>query len=314
MRNVVRWIALPALLCSLDLSCTQGDDRQDEGTILPVLSVPGETARVLAFGDWGDGGEAQKAVAAGIVAREETAPFDFALLLGDNFYERGVETPESPLFNAYFRAIYPADSLNFPFYVILGNHDHYGRPRAQFRYVDPDGRWKAPGFAYLLPVVLSDGYAVDIYGLDSALLVDAAENPWPGREGQTIRDWALRMMRSRSPDLCILAVHHPPFSSGDHGDNPVLFDFLAEMFTEGYVDVVLSGHDHDLELQELDVDGDASQELFVVSGAACRLRAVGKSAATAFSASTFGFAELEISASATTVSFFDSTNALLYRR
>ena len=53
----------------------------------------GQPIRVLAFGDFGDGSEAQKRRGRGDAAIPRAAAFDFAITLGDNFYPRGMESP-----------------------------------------------------------------------------------------------------------------------------------------------------------------------------------------------------------------------------
>lgn len=45
--------------------------------------------RVLAFGDFGFGNEAQRRTAAAMVAYHKQHPFDFGITLGDNFYTYG---------------------------------------------------------------------------------------------------------------------------------------------------------------------------------------------------------------------------------
>jgi hypothetical protein len=49
------------------------------------------------------------------------------------------------------------------------------------------------------------------------------------------------------PNLCTLAYwHHPRWTSGEHGNNPILDTIWQDLYGAG-VDVVLNGHDHDYE-------------------------------------------------------------------
>ncbi|WP_455382558.1 metallophosphoesterase [Salinispira pacifica] len=315
----VRWAARPSarrlgraafaavtLIALAALSCAAPVPVSFTGELLPVEQVGSTTVRILAFGDQGDAGSAQVATAASMTSIHQTAPFDFALVLGDNFYEVGVSGVDDPQFDTKFRDIYDASILDFPFYVVLGNHDYLGNDQAEYSYVDPDGRWRAPGVAALLPVELSDGYRISVYLVDSEVLVrrDAYADAVAG--------WVTRMLRSDSSDLRIFACHRPFYSSGMHGDTPELLYYFGRELSSGRIDVVLSGHDHDLELQSRDVDGDSDPELFVVSGAAARSRPITGGTASLFASDSYGFAVLSLSRGSTGITFYDDSASLLY--
>ena len=55
------------------------------------LKAPDQPIRVLAFGDFGDGSQSQKEVAASMLQYHRQRPFDFAITLGDNFYNKGMK-------------------------------------------------------------------------------------------------------------------------------------------------------------------------------------------------------------------------------
>ena len=77
--------------------------------------------RFIALGDGGEGNDAQHIVAD--MAAEVCAQrgCDFALYLGDNIYDSGVDSIHDPQFDTKFEI--PYQPLDFPFYVVLGNHD-----------------------------------------------------------------------------------------------------------------------------------------------------------------------------------------------
>jgi len=92
----------------------------------PLFAVApaGEPIRVLAFGDFGTGSAAQKQTAAAMVAYHKTHPFDFGLTLGDNFYVRGMTSPDDPRWQTQWEQLY--SPMHIPFYAVLGNHDWSG--------------------------------------------------------------------------------------------------------------------------------------------------------------------------------------------
>ena len=109
-------------------------------------SSPIRSVRFFTFGDWGSGTQDQKNVAE--VTRKVCKELgcDFGLLLGDNFYEKGVSSVEDPLWKSRYQDIY--QGLNIPFYAVLGNHDWRGNPQAQVDYSKKDSRWKMPAYFY----------------------------------------------------------------------------------------------------------------------------------------------------------------------
>jgi hypothetical protein len=93
----------------------------------PAFAVKSADApvRVLAFGDFGNGSDNQKAVAQAIATYHQGQRFDFAITLGDNFYSTGMESPSDPRWKTWFEDLY--GPLGMPFYASFGNHD-WGHP------------------------------------------------------------------------------------------------------------------------------------------------------------------------------------------
>ena len=91
---------------------------------------PEPVVRFVALGDGGEGNETQYAVAAAMktVCDSKTdsdgTGCQFALYLGDNFYDEGVENVYDGQFATKFED--PYAEIDFPFYVALGNHDYGG--------------------------------------------------------------------------------------------------------------------------------------------------------------------------------------------
>jgi acid phosphatase type 7 len=150
--------------------------------------------------------------------------------LGDNVYERGT--------NAEFRRCYGPTwgrqlSRTMP---TPGNHD-YGTPNAAgyFRYFgaaagDPAKGWYAYDAGTWRVYVLNSNCA-DIGGCKAG----SAQERW------------LRQDLAENPRPCVLAMwHHPRFSSGPHGNNPITQPLWEALYEAG-ADLILNGHDHTYE-------------------------------------------------------------------
>jgi hypothetical protein len=81
------------------------------------------------FGCGGDGSETQKKVAQMLndIAGQQLGP-RFVIMLGDNFYDNGVDSEHDEAFTKKFYEVYHREDYPYiadlPFFVILGNHDH----------------------------------------------------------------------------------------------------------------------------------------------------------------------------------------------
>ncbi len=83
----------------------------------------------------------------------------FQLALGDNFYFDGVQSPTDSrfqvkylfikpnilcfycIFQHTFEHVFSSTSLQTPWYVLAGNHDHLGNVSAQIEYGKTSKRW-----------------------------------------------------------------------------------------------------------------------------------------------------------------------------
>ncbi|KAG2570685.1 purple acid phosphatase 3-like [Panicum virgatum] len=87
---------------------------------------------ILAVGDWGRRGQYNQTLVAeqmGLVG--EKLDIDFVISTGDNIYDNGIANTSDPLFKECFTNIYTAESLQTPWYIVLGNHDYTGNALAQ---------------------------------------------------------------------------------------------------------------------------------------------------------------------------------------
>jgi tartrate-resistant acid phosphatase type 5 len=195
MLNSLRVDALNKLLSTrLASAVTSGDQtgaiklddeakqglRRHYGTMLPAfLEVPvpqfsvmpaGKPIRVLAFGDFGTGSEAQKQTAAAMVAYNKLHPFDFGLTLGDNFYGQGLSTPTDPRWQTQWEQLY--GPMGIKFYATLGNHDWGGAdsPAAEILYTQKSPDWRLPSPYYTFTAGPVQFFAFDTPQMDETEL------------------------------------------------------------------------------------------------------------------------------------------------
>jgi tartrate-resistant acid phosphatase type 5 len=86
------------------------------------IPAAGKIVRFIAVGDTGTGKEGQYQVADAIEKVCAAQGCDFALGLGDNIYESGVDSVDDVQWLDKFEK--PYENLDFPFYMTLGNHDN----------------------------------------------------------------------------------------------------------------------------------------------------------------------------------------------
>jgi 3',5'-cyclic AMP phosphodiesterase CpdA len=190
-----------------------------------VLILPGaghasqaQQVRLIAVGDFGVGGDAQRRLGAAVRAFEERNAADYLVALGDNDY---TESPAA--FHANWEASFGwtrAAGVNVT--GVLGNHDvRVERGRYEFDELRMPRRYFRRAFG-----------PVELYLLDSNN-VDAAQTTW------------LRRTLARSRARWRIAVaHHPAFSCGIYGSHPDVVASWVPLFERYRVRLVLAGHDH----------------------------------------------------------------------
>lgn len=226
---LVLW--LPALVaCSTSSSPQSGPELR--------VARPGPSVRMAVIGDYGQAGPDEEAVAELVVGWSP----DLVITLGDNNYDHGQASTMDENVGQYYHAfIHPylgkhgqgADENRF--FPSLGNHD-WRAPQAQ-PYLE---YFTLPGNERYYELVWGP---LHLFALDSdphepdGITADSVQARW-------LRE---RLAASTSP-WQVVYMHHPPYSSGDHGST----EALQWPFAEWGVDVVLAGHDHHYERIERD--------------------------------------------------------------
>lgn len=298
-------IILIAIL-SLGLSACGGSSSSNNpssnnSSDLPQIPVEtGETevtekvVRFIAIGDTGTGKENQYLVADAIEKVCAERGCDFALGLGDNIYESGVDSVDDEQWIEKFEK--PYQNLDFPFYMTLGNHDNSyfsggglnnkkGEIQVDYHYKEGrfSDKWHMPSRYYHFSAPLNNpSPQVDFFSLDSnplAAISDFDKNYWQIPYKKKQAEWFDEAIESSLGAWKIAFSHHPYISNGRHGnagfsDNVPGLGIVYKNFLEesvcNRVDVIISGHDHDLQwLQPVQACG---KTFHIISGAGAKTR------------------------------------------
>jgi hypothetical protein len=224
------------------------------------LLVTGDTGKYRPWRPWAEG---QRAVGRGLELEDRRAPADGLLLLGDNFYpdgllrhelvarvRRNVVLPfcrfaaaEGPRWGEVADACQrpAAERRPVPIFAVLGNHDHKGPESPELeRLAIPEfvSNWR-----------LSEGVAEVVEPAPGVSLV-LADSEQLAESGSFA---PLRDALARAPGPWrILALHHPVALR--EGKPPGRYEAgVARAVAEAgrAVQLVLSGHRHDLQIIEL---------------------------------------------------------------
>lgn len=261
----------------------------------PVLAPGRATVRFLALGDTGTGDADQRRVARTAARLCKEPGCDFLVLLGDNFYERGVTSLQDPKFTRLFEEMY--GDIGKPVYAVLGNHDVKEKAYSQVLYSLKSPTWRMPNFSYAFragparfTVLNTNCYPLFLPGLGPSLA-------------------------SGSGEWTFLLGHHTLYSSGNHGDADWLTRWYWQATVAEHLDFYLSGHDHQLE--HLRFQGRHTD--FIVSGAGgrhSRNRRPGggrqSAASSLFLYKDNGLVAFEVSPQRVRVRFHDGGGAVLY--
>lgn len=254
------------------------------------LKAADSAVRVLAFGDFGNGSAGQKQVAAAMLRYQRQIPFDFAITLGDNFYDAGMASPTDPRWKTWWDELY--DPLGLKVYATLGNHD-WGwadSPAAEILYTQQSPSWRLPAPYYTFTAGPVQFFALDTNEVSEAQLL-----------------WLKDELEKSRARWKIVHGHHPIYSDGAHADNPVLINRLLPVL-KGRADIYLAGHDHDLQ----HLKAEEGVHFFVSGGGGAGLRQPKPGPRSLFAKAVHGFAVLEADVRQLKVRFIDTSLNQLY--
>lgn len=233
--------------------------------------------RFAVLGDNGSGGRNQMDVAGQMARAYQETPYGLVLLAGDISYYGSIDDRWDEVFVEPYR---PLIDAGVAWELAIGNHeisekkseDAVEEIRAQLRRFGKPGTYytarHGPMEVFVLdtsiPLVTGEGGREQIAWLDEALAASTA--PWK-----------------------VGLLHHPPYSSGQHGSSLRVRDAVQPLFARHGVQVAFTGHDHHYE-RTTPQDG----VVWIVSGAGCKLSRVGRSDFTAHAESTLQFMLVDI--------------------
>jgi tartrate-resistant acid phosphatase type 5 len=196
--------------------------------------------RFVAFGDAGRANANQTAVGAAMAQLCQLKGCDFALELGDNFYDSGVSSTTDAQWQTKFEV--PYKDLNIPVYATLGNHDNSqtsvgegganskGNFQVDYTTVTGpgvSGKWKMPARYYsftapLNPIGGAEPIA-EFFSLDSSPLAATLANPAEvsynaATYGPTQMQWFQQALTNSKAKWTFAFAHHPYVSNGQHGN------------------------------------------------------------------------------------------------
>lgn len=275
--------------------------------------VRGEV-RFVALGDAGEGNEAQAEVGQMIATVCEERGCDFALYLGDNFYDVGVSSADDVQFETKFQT--PYEPVDLTFHITLGNHDYgslgneWAKSAYYLEYSANNPKFSLPSEYYSF-----QAEHVHFVSLDTSQLFWShdvpAQRQWLQQDLAGLTGWK------------IVFGHHPYISAGEHGNagnyeglggilgGGNVRDFFEDEIC-GKVDVYICGHDHSRQWITSDCGTD-----FIVSGAGSKLDDLPNRDDVAFEYAeneTEGFLWVEIIDDSFTGIFFDRMGNAQYER
>ncbi len=225
--------------------------------------------RFLALADTGSGNANQRAVGERMAERHRLNPVDLVLLGGDNIYPDGNLIEVERTFQQPYRELLAA---GVPFHAVLGNHDirtENGDPQLRYRPFGMAGRWyslrRGPVAFFLIDTNANARWQHQMPWLKNALA--ASDAPWK-----------------------VVVGHHPLYSAGLYGDDPVAIARLTPLFERHGVQLYINGHEHNYERTRV-IRGTT---YLTVGGGGAWLRPVVANARSARAASTYSFAEITI--------------------
>lgn len=215
----------------------------------------------------------------------------FGLVVGDLAYPEGVKRDDRAGWERHVSGPLRDGVPDLDWYLALGNHDY--DPEALIELAREEPRLILPARHYEFTQRSPDGgLEASFHVLDSSSM----RLKYLGADEQVA--WLSESLLRSQANWRLLVSHHGMLSGGTNHGSAKTRRKIARPLEAG-VDLVLSGHDHDLELLD-----DGEPWLQVISGAASGPRAVESIAATRFASADPGFALVALRSRSIEVEFW----------
>lgn len=181
---------------------------------------------------------------------------DFIVSTGDNIYPDGVFSEDDVRFDDSWKDVYTGENIaDLVWYISVGNHDHGGDGNEfyQVDYGDTEPRWFFPALYWSHRFNGDDGATLDMFCIDS----QSMRHDKNDAEAQYA--WLEDSVSSSDAHWKIVFGHHPGLTAGYHGPGSSTIRNNVIPICEDYgVDILLTGHDHNL--QHIRESGDSNNE------------------------------------------------------
>ena len=189
--------------------------------------------RFAVIGDYGNGSQAEADVAALVKSWNP----QLIITTGDNDYPDGAaDTIDENIGQFFHEFIFPytgsygEGALENRFFPSLGNHDwHTAGAQPYLDYFTLPGNERYYDFSY---------------GPAHFFVLDSDSDEPDGVDRDSVQAaWLQSQLANSKYPWKIVYMHHPPYSSGEHGSA----NWMQWPFAEWGADIVISGHDHTYE-------------------------------------------------------------------
>ncbi|KAJ4814911.1 Purple acid phosphatase [Rhynchospora pubera] len=289
-------------------------------TIEHSLKEDGSLA-ILVVGDWGRKGTYNQSLVAQQMGKVgKGLDIDFVISTGDNFYEDGLTGLDDEAFEQSFSEIYTADSLQKPWYTVLGNHDYRGDVIAQLSPVLQmvDCRFICMR-SFIVNAEIVDFFFVDTTPFVVKYWTKPKDHHYDWRDVAPRETYIANLLqdleyslKASSARWKIVVGHHTMRSVSKHGDTEELLQYLLPVLKTNGVDFYINGHDHCLEHIS---STDSPLQYFTSGGGSKAWRGVYTSNAdkVQFFYDGQGFMSLKLTECHVDITFYDVEGQELYK-
>ena len=179
---------------------------------------------------------------------------DKIILMGDNFYDNGVESLHDNQWKTLSKFFSDVNKSNI--YTIMGNHDYHTNPKSQIN----NHYWNTPSFYYKLKFNNLDLFFIDTVQLYrehcriSTKTIESIHNKDIFMLENTQLKW-LDDELSKSVNRKIVFGHYPIVSNGVYKFKlEPIYDLLFPILKHNNVDAYISGHEHNVQYLKKNIE------------------------------------------------------------